>query len=155
MTDHHLAQLNVGRLRRPLDALESAGFVDGLKPINALADASPGFVWRLTDEGGQDATSIHPDDDDDMIVNLSVWESRQALWDFTYRSDHLEYVRRRREWFQRPAEPIMVLWWVPAGHIPSVTEALARLTRLRETGPSPDAFTFRQPYEPDGRPAAT
>lgn len=155
MTDHHLAQLNVGRLRRPLDALESAGFVDGLKPINALADAAPGFVWRLTDEGGQDATSIHPNDDDDMIVNLSVWESRQALWDFTYRSDHLEYVRRRREWFQRPTEPIMVLWWVSAGHIPSVEEALARLTRLREAGPSPEAFTFRQPYEPDGKPAPT
>lgn len=155
MTDHHLAQLNVGRLRRPLDALESAGFVDGLKPINALADAAPGFVWRLTDEGGQDATSIHPNDDDDMIVNLSVWESRQALWDFTYRSDHLEYVRRRREWFQRPTEPIVVLWWVPAGHIPSVEEALARLTRLREAGPSPEAFTFRQPYEPDGKPAPT
>jgi hypothetical protein len=154
MTDHHLAQLNVGRLRRPLDSPESADFVAGLKPINALADASPGFVWRLTDEGGQDATSIHPDGDD-MIVNLSVWESREALWDFTYRSDHLEYVRRRREWFQRPTEPIMVLWWVPAGHIPSVEEALARLARLREAGPAPEAFTFRRPYEPDGRPAPT
>ncbi|WP_329234739.1 DUF3291 domain-containing protein [Actinoallomurus sp. NBC_01490] len=154
MTDHHLAQLNVGRLRWPLDAPESAGFVDGLKPINALADAAPGFVWRLTDEGGQDATSIHPDGDD-MIVNLSVWKSRQALWDFTYRSDHLEYVRRRREWFQRPTEPIMVLWWVPAGHLPSVEEALARLARLREAGPVPEAFTLRRPYEPDGRPAPT
>jgi hypothetical protein len=154
MTDHHLAQLNVGRLRRPLDALESAGFVDGLKPINALADAAPGFVWRLIDEGGQDATSIHPNDDDAMIVNLSVWESRQALWDFAYRSDHLEYVRRRREWFQRPTGPIMALWWVPAGHIPSVEEALARLTRLSEAGPSPEAFTFRQAYEPDGALAA-
>jgi hypothetical protein len=154
MTDHHLAQLNVGRLRWPLDAPESAGFVDGLKPINALADASPGFVWRLTDEGGQDATSIHPDGDD-MIVNLSVWESRQALWDFTYRSDHLEYVRRRREWFQRPTEPIMVLWWVPAGHLPSLEEALFRLARLREAGPVPEAFTLRRPYEPDGRLAPT
>jgi hypothetical protein len=90
-----------------------------------------------------------------MIVNLSVWKSRQALWDFTYRSDHLEYVRRRREWFQRPTEPIMVLWWVPAGHLPSVEEALARLARLREAGPVPEAFTLRRPYEPDGRPAPT
>jgi hypothetical protein len=154
MTDHHLAQLNVGRLRHPLDAPESAGFVDGLKPINALADASPGFVWRLTDEGGEDATAIRPSGDD-MIVNLSVWESREALWTFTYGSDHLELVRRRREWFMRMAEPFMVLWWVPAGHVPSVEEALGRLARLREAGPVPEAFTFRRPYEPSGALAAT
>ncbi|HEY0537849.1 MAG TPA: DUF3291 domain-containing protein [Actinoallomurus sp.] len=149
MTDHHLAQLNVGRLRQPLDAPESAGFVAGLKPINALADASPGFVWRLTDEGGEDATSLHPNGDD-MIVNLSVWESREALWDFTYRSDHLELLRHRREWFVRMTEPFMVLWWVPAGHVPSVEEALGRLDRLREKGPGPVAFTFREPYDPVG-----
>jgi hypothetical protein len=149
MTDHHLAQLNVGRLRQPLDAPESAGFVAGLKPINALADASPGFVWRLTDEDGEDATSLHPNGDD-MIVNLSVWESREALWDFTYRSDHLELLRHRREWFVRMTEPFMVLWWVPAGHVPSVEEALGRLARLREKGPGAEAFTFREPYDPVG-----
>jgi hypothetical protein len=149
MTDHHLAQLNVGRLRRPLDAPESAGFVAGLKPINALADAAPGFVWRLTDEGGEDATSIHPNGDD-MIVNLSVWESRESLWNFAYRSDHLELLRRRREWFVRMTEPIAVLWWVPAGHVPSAEEALGRLVLLRENGPGPEAFTFREPYDPAG-----
>ncbi|MCW2863107.1 MAG: hypothetical protein JWP48_4815 [Actinoallomurus sp.] len=149
MTDHHLAQLNVGRLRQPLDAPESAGFVAGLKPINALADASPGFVWRLTDEDGEDATSLHPNGDD-MIVNLSVWESREALWDFAYRSDHLELLRHRREWFVRMTEPFMVLWWVPAGHVPSVEEALGRLARLREKGPGAEAFTFREPYHPVG-----
>jgi hypothetical protein len=149
MTDHHLAQLNVGRLRQPLDAPESAGFVAGLKPINALADASPGFVWRLTDEDGEDATSIHPNGDD-MIVNLSVWQSREALWDFAYRSDHLELLRHRRQWFVRMTEPFMVLWWVPAGHVPSVEEALRRLARLREKGPGAEAFTFREPYDPAG-----
>jgi heme-degrading monooxygenase HmoA len=149
MTDRHLAQLNVGRLRQPLDAPESAGFVAALQPINALADASPGFVWRLTEEGGEDATSIHPNGDD-MIVNLSLWESREALWDFTYRSDHLELLRHRREWFVRATEPFMVLWWVPAGHIPSVEEALDRLARLREKGPGPEAFTFREPYDQAG-----
>lgn len=142
----HLAQLNVGRLREPLDAAGSAGFVAALQPVNALADASPGFVWRLTDENGQDATSIRPEGDD-LIVNLSVWESRQALWDFTYRTEHLELLRRRREWFTRMVEPVLVLWWVPAGHVPSVEEAMARLALLREKGPSPDAFTFREPKE--------
>ncbi|MGI5228599.1 DUF3291 domain-containing protein [Actinoallomurus sp. CA-142502] len=154
MTDHHLAQLNVGRLCHPLDTAEAAGFVTGLEPINALADNSPGFVWRLVDEEGRDATAIRPYGDD-MIVNLSVWESFQALWDFTYRSDHLEYIRRRREWFTRMAEPFTVLWWVPAGHLPSVEEALSRLTRLREAGPAPEAFTFRHRYEPDGGLAVT
>src|SRR3954469_19523968 len=114
MSDHHFAQLNVGRLRKPLDAAESAGFFNALQPINALADASPGFVWRLTGENGQDATSIRPEGDD-MIINMSVWESREALWDFTYRTEHLELMRHRREWFVRLAEPFLVLWWVPAG----------------------------------------
>jgi hypothetical protein len=152
MSDHHLAQLNVGRLREPLDAAGSAGFVAALRPVNALADTSPGFVWRLTDEGGQDATSIRPEGDD-LIVNLSVWESREALWDFTYRTEHLELLRRRREWFTRMVEPILVLWWVPAGHLPSVEESLARLALLREHGPGPDAFTFRRPYDPGGHPS--
>jgi hypothetical protein len=154
MTGHHLAQLNVGRLRKPLDAPESAGFVNALKPINALADASPGFVWRLTDEGGEDATGLRPNGDD-MIVNMSVWESLRDLWDFTYRSDHLDFVRHRREWFVRMEEPVAVLWWVPAGHIPPVEEALSRLARLREEGPGPHAFTFRRPYDAEGDPAST
>jgi Domain of unknown function (DUF3291) len=154
MTGHHLAQLNVGRLRKPLDAPGSAGFLTGLKPINALADASPGFVWRLTDEGGEDATGLRPNGDD-MIVNLSVWASLKALWDFAYRSDHLDFVRRRREWFVRSEEPVAVLWWVPAGHIPPVEEALGRLARLREEGPGPHAFTFRRLYDAEGDLATT
>jgi hypothetical protein len=149
MTGHHLAQLNVGHLRKPLDAPESAGFMNGLKPINALADASPGFVWRLTDEGGEDATGLRPNGDD-MIVNLSVWESLRTLWDFAYRSDHLDFVRRRKEWFVRMEGPVAVLWWVPAGHIPPVEEALSRLARLKEEGPGPHAFTFRQLYDAEG-----
>ncbi len=146
MTDHHLAQLNLGRLRHPLDAPESAGFVAGLAPINALADAAPGFVWRLTGEGSDDATAIRPYGDD-VMVNMSVWESREALWNYVYRTEHLELMRRRREWFVRAEEPFTVLWWVPAGHRPPVAEALARLERLREAGPGPEAFTFREPYD--------
>lgn len=150
MTDHHLALLNVGRIREPLDTPAMAGFTEALEPINALADASPGFVWRLTDGDAGDATSIRPYGDD-LLVNLSVWESRETLWNFTYRTEHLELLRRRREWFVRVDEPIIVLWWVPAGHRPTVGEALRRLERLRRDGAGPEAFTFREFYDPEGR----
>jgi hypothetical protein len=149
MTDHHLAQFNVGRLREPLDAPGMAGFLALFEPINALADAAPGFVWRLTDGETDDATSIRPCGDD-VIVNMSVWESREALWDFAYRSAHLDALRRRREWFTRVAEPYTVLWWLPAGGLPTVDEARGRLDLVRESGACPEAFTFRQPYDPAG-----
>lgn len=142
---HHLAQANVARLLAPLDSTHLADFVAALEPINELADRSPGFVWRLqTDEG--DATSIRAFDDDMLIVNMSVWESAEALVDFTYRSDHRSVMRRRREWFETMAEAHLVLWWVPAGHSPDVEEAKQRLDLLRRNGPSPDAFTFRVLY---------
>jgi hypothetical protein len=149
MTDHHLAQLNVGRMRAPLDTPAMSEFMTALEPINAMADAAPGFVWRLVDEDGADATGIRPFDDD-LIVNMSVWESREALWDFTYKSDHLAFVRRRREWFQTMTDPFLVLWWIPAGHTPTLEEALSRLETLRATGPTPEAFTFRRSYDPAG-----
>ncbi|MEA2843064.1 MAG: hypothetical protein QOJ69_735 [Actinomycetota bacterium] len=142
---HHLAQANVARLLAPLDSPQLAGFVAGLKPVNELADRSPGFVWRLqTDEG--DATSIRAFDDDMLIVNMSVWDSAEALADFTYRSDHRSVMRRRREWFEGATEAHLVLWWVPAGHVPDVEEAKERLDLLRRVGPSPAAFTFRAMY---------
>ena len=142
MTAHHLAQLNVARARGPLDGPVMAEFMAALEPINGLGDASPGFVWRLqTDDG--DATSLRPFDDDRMIVNLTVWESVEALADFVFRTHHADYLRRRREWFERLAEPETVLWWVPAGTIPTVEEAIARLHHLRAHGPTAEAFTFR------------
>lgn len=113
--------------------------------MNALADGSPGFVWRLqTDEG--DATSIRAYDDELMIVNMSVWESVDALWGFVYSGDHLAVMRRRREWFERFDTQILVLWWVPAGHVPTVDEAKERLEHLRAEGPSERAFTFKQRF---------
>ena len=143
-TAHHLAQLNIGRTRALLDSEQLSGFVAGLEHVNALADASPGFVWRLqTDEG--DATSIKAFEDELMIVNMSVWESADALWEFVYSGDHLAYMRRRREWFER-IERHMVLWWVPAGHTPSVDGALDRLEHLHANGPSEHAFTFKQRF---------
>lgn len=141
----HLAQFNVATLRLPLDDPRMAPFVELLDPVNAAADATPGFVWRLVEDGEPDATGLRPAGED-VIVNLTVWETLQSLWDFTYRSGHLEAMRRRREWFERHVEAHLVLWWVPAGHRPTVEEALERLSDLRLNGPSPRAFTFACSY---------
>jgi hypothetical protein len=145
MAGHHLAQLNIARMLAPLDSEQMAGFVQALEPLNALADGAPGFVWRLQTEDG-DATAIRPYDDDMMIVNLTVWESVETLADFAYRSDHRDVMVQRRKWFERMAEAFMVLWWVPAGHRPSVAESKERLELLRRDGPTPAAFTFRKPF---------
>ncbi len=149
----HLAQLNIGRLTAPLDDPRIADFVDNLDPINALADAAPGFVWRLQDDTGN-ATNIQAFDDDElMIVNMSVWTSVEALADFVFRTAHVEYLRRRREFFEVPIEPITCLWRVPEGEPPTVADALARLDHLRAHGPTATAFTFRTRFTADGAPA--
>jgi hypothetical protein len=141
----HLAQVNIGRLRAPLDDPLMEGFRSQLAPINALADGSPGFVWRLQTEDGN-AMAIRPFADDRMAINLSVWESLEALQLFVYRSAHLGPLRDRQLWFEPTDGPILALWWIPAGHVPTVSEAKDRLQRLRERGPSPEAFTFRTPF---------
>ncbi|KOV12668.1 hypothetical protein ADK60_31225 [Streptomyces sp. XY431] len=143
-----LAQLNVATLLHPIDDPRIAPFVELLDPVNAAADGTPGFVWRLVEDGTDDATGLRPAGEN-VIVNLSVWENQEALWEFAYRSGHLEAMRRRREWFARHVEAHLVLWWVPAGHRPSVTEALERLAELRAHGPSPRAFTFASAYSAD------
>jgi hypothetical protein len=145
--DWHLAQVNIALPHEPVDSPALAGFVAMLEPINAIADASPGFVWRLQDESG-DATSIRPFDDERLMINMSVWESIEALWAFVYDSRHLDVMRRRREWFTRMAESYMCLWWVPAGELPSVADARERLDHLREHGPTPYAFTFKLRHPP-------
>lgn len=143
----NLAQLNIARVRFPLDGPELKDFVDGLPEINALGDNSPGFVWRLTDDGGADATALRPyAGQDDILINMSVWVSLEALRDFVYHTKHLEYMRRRREWFDHAGlEAYLVLWWVPEGHLPTVAEGKERLEHLVKHGPSPRAFTFRDP----------
>jgi len=145
MAAHHLAQVNVATLRAPLDGPELAGFVAQLEPLNALADQSPGFVWRLQTEDG-DATAIRPFEDDRVMVNLSVWASLEALRTFVYASQHLGVMRHRRAWFHRMPDPYLALWWVPAGTIPTVAEARDRLELLAGKGPTADAFTFRAPF---------
>ena len=148
-----LAQVNIARALAPLDSPQLADFVDNLDRINAVADRAPGFVWRLQDESGN-ATDIQIDDDPLLIVNLSVWQSQQALEDFAYRTAHKKIFERRQAWFEAPKGPHLALWWVPAGHRPDVAEAMAKLALLAEQGPSPEAFTFKQAYPAPGASVA-
>ncbi|MDP9222332.1 MAG: DUF3291 domain-containing protein [Actinomycetota bacterium] len=148
--EFHVAQLNVARLRAPLDSTQLSEFVANLEPINALADATPGFVWRLQTEAG-DATSIRAFDDDMIIVNLSVWESLEKLRAFVYASAHKTYLGRKAEWFEPANEAYLAVWWIPPGTVPTVQEALGRLHDLRTNGPTERAFTLKTTFpEPSG-----
>ena len=147
MAAYHVAQCNIGRVVAPLDTPPLAGFMAALEPINRMADEAPGFVWRLQTEAG-DATAIRAFEDDMLLLNMSVWDSIETLAEFTYRTPHRDVLRRRREWFERLAEAYLVLWWVPAGTLPTVVEARDRLEVLRRDGPTPEAFTFRSPFPP-------
>jgi hypothetical protein len=147
MDRYEVAQLNVGRAVAPFDDAVMADFMNWLDEINALAERSPGFVWRLQGDNGNN-TSLKVSDDPLFIINMSVWSSIDALYEFTYRSEHKTVFKRRHEWFERMGIPITVLWWLPAGTVPSVDNALARLERLRSLGPTPDAFTFKQHFPP-------
>jgi hypothetical protein len=137
----HLAQLNIGKLVAPEGDSRVAPFFDNLLRINQLGDGSPGFVWRLQDDSGQGATEIKAWDDPLMILNLTVWESVDALKAYVYRSEHMEFFRRRAAWFEVDAKRV-ALWWVEEGHIPTVEEALERLADLDANGPSERVFTF-------------
>jgi hypothetical protein len=143
--DFHLAQLNIGLAKGPMDGSVMAGFAAELDRINALADSAPGFVWRLQTEDG-DATAIRPYEDERMMVNMSTWESIEDLRRFVYTSGHTGVMRHRKQWFDR-LDTYLVLWWVPAGQEPTVEEATERLAYLDEHGPTPDAFTFRASFE--------
>ncbi len=154
MSRHHLAQLNIATMKAPLDSPQLADFVANLDRINALAEAAPGFVWRLQTEEG-DATALRPLGDN-VLVNMSVWRDVESLNQYVYRSGHVEVMRRRKAWFETMKEAYVVLWWVPAGHRPTIDEAKERLDRLRTDGPSARAFTFRHAFPPpDARDAGT
>lgn len=145
---YHLAEVNIALLREPIESDLLRDFVAELDPVNAAADAAPGFVWRLQTEDG-DATGIRGFDSDAIIVNMSVWESTEALAEYVYRdASHRDVLRKRHKWFHKMAESHMVLWWVPAGHVPTVAEAEERLAFLRAHGPTPIAFTFKQRFGP-------
>ncbi|NIL54591.1 DUF3291 domain-containing protein [Streptomyces sp. 2BBP-J2] len=147
MTAYELAQVNIARLKAPLDTPLLKDFVDNLDPVNADADAADGFVWRLQSDDG-DATAISVFGDPWLIINMSVWRDQDALTAFMYRGRHREMLSRRREWFERVEEAMTTLWWVPAGHRPSVAEAENRLLHLRAHGPTPYAFTLRTSFPP-------
>lgn len=144
-----LAQVNIARLRAPLDDPAIAGFVARLDEINALAEVSPGFVWRLQTAAGN-ATDLRPYADDRILVNLSVWEDVDSLRTYVYRSAHAQLLRQRQSWFQRLTGVYVALWWIPRGHLPTVAEAKERLAHMDAHGPTPQAFTFQQTFPPEG-----
>jgi hypothetical protein len=146
-----LAQVNVGRLRGPEGSPDVADFFAGLERINALAESSPGFVWRLAADAGH----VYPVGTDPLfVVNLTVWETYAQLHEFVYRTAHNGFLRRRKEWFERMPSPFTALWWVQAGHDPTVDEAMARLDHLRTHGPTPQAFSLLRQFDADGRPVS-
>jgi hypothetical protein len=145
----HLAQVNIARMNASLDSAEMADFVARIAEINALADTSPGFIWRLATETGASSAYLRPYDDDRILFNMSVWRSVDDLRAYIYSSDHTEVMRRRHRWFAKFEGATLALWWVPAGHIPTIDEAKSRLARLDREGPSRAAFTFRKLFPPD------
>lgn len=147
----HIAQMNVGTILYETTDPQMADFMDNLDRVNALAESTPGFVWRLTGEGNN-ATDIRPATDPMFLVNMSVWERVEALFDFVYRTDHRGFMVRRREWFAKPEGPYQVLWWVEEGHRPTVEEGLARLRYLADHGPTPYAFSFKSVFPPAAAP---
>jgi len=145
---YHVAQYNGARMRAPLDDPVMPGFVSRLDELNHLGDRSPGFVWRLHTEDGT-STSIRPYPDDPLVViNMTVWESIEALHEFTYRSDHGPMYAARHTWFEPMDGHTLVLWWVLAGYLPDPSQGKIRLELLRRRGPSPEAFTMKQRFPP-------
>lgn len=146
--DYHLAQCNIGMLIQPLDHPDTSEFVDGLDPINAIAEASPGFVWRLTDEGGGSSSYVVVDgmDDPNLIINYSIWEDLESLKTFMFETHHVDFLRRRQAWFKPPTEATSVCWWIAAGDIPPVDEAYRRVLLLQENGPTEQAWPINSPF---------
>jgi Domain of unknown function (DUF3291) len=155
--DFVLAQVNIGRLLEPLDSPLLADFVAALEPVNAQAEAAPGFVWRLqTEEGNATSIAAFEWEGPHVIVNMSVWESVEALAAYVYGNEvHRQVLRCRRTWFERMDEAYAALWWIPRGHIPSTSEAEERVLSLRQDGPTPYAFTLRQPFPAPGSDVLT
>jgi hypothetical protein len=144
----HIAQLNISFVRAPKDDPVFADFVSELDHINSQADASPGFVWRLAEEDdGVESQRVF--DNEKILVNMSVWESAETLRSFVYQGDHASILRKRRKWFKQHVKAYIVLWWISAGHRPSLEEAKQKLDLLLNNGPSSDAFSLSEPFPED------
>tara|TARA_R110002073_G_scaffold139232_2_gene289341 strand:- start:116398 stop:116847 length:450 start_codon:yes stop_codon:yes gene_type:complete len=139
---YQLAQINVAKLLKPIDHPQIAGFVNQLDFINALAEKSKGFIWRLKDEGSNNATALNPFNDPMLIVNMSVWEGIDALKEYVYNSDHIKVFLKRKEWFEKPTNAHMALWWIAKGEFPTAKEGKRRLEYLQANGSTDYAFTF-------------
>ncbi len=149
MSSFHIAQINIARAVADLDSPQLANFVARLDEINALAEGSPGFVWRLKADDGMPSSYLRPYEDERLLINMSVWESVEALKHYVYKTAHAELLKQRREWFEHFSGAYLAMWWVPAGHIPGIDEAKKRLAHLEEHGPSQFAFTFKTIQPPD------
>ncbi len=147
----HLAQTNLAWMRYPLDDPRMASMRDEIDRINAIGDRSPGCLWRFATAVG-DATAVRVLDDTRVLFNLTVWRSVDDLRRYVYRTEHVDFLRRRREWFLPPPKPPLAMWWVPEGYRPTVAESMARLERLWRDGPGPEAFTMKGAFGPDGEP---
>ncbi|WP_211366232.1 DUF3291 domain-containing protein [Pseudonocardia kunmingensis] len=148
----HLAQVNVARLRAPVDDPSMREFAAGIDSIHCLAAASPGFVWQLRTDDGH-GICVQPGEGGPVFVNLTVWRDYEALHAFTYRTAHAAFLKRRSRWFAATPQPSTALWWLPAGTVPAVDDALRRLRHLRTYGPTARAFSLRRRFRPDGTPA--
>ncbi|MEM9203607.1 MAG: DUF3291 domain-containing protein [Actinomycetota bacterium] len=145
----HLAQFNIATAKFDDDDPRLAEFVDNLDRLNQLGDDSPGSVWRFQSETGH-SVDVKAYDDPRILLNLTVWEDVKSLWDYVYKTDHVEFLRRRREWFEMESQPFLVMWWIPAGHHPTPAEGVERLEHLRAHGPTEHAFSFRHNFDPPG-----
>jgi hypothetical protein len=146
---YHIAQVNMGRIKAPLDDPLMAGFTGRLNEINALADRSPGFIWRLQTDAGN-ATYFRPyEEDDRILLNMSVWETIDAVKHYVYRTAHTELLRQREAWFEKFSGAYVALWWVPVGHVPGIDEAKKRIAYIDAHGPTQFAFNFKKTFDPD------
>lgn len=153
MAEWHLAQINIGRIKGvTINDPVMAEFVDNLDRINQLAEGSKGFVWRLKEENNN-ATHFNPYGDEQVLINMSVWTDIESLEQYVYRTAHTDYLRRRKEWFHQFGKMYMAMWWIPAGHIPTIAEAVAKLEQLQQEGASAQVFDFKRRFpQPEPTP---
>ena len=145
---YNIAEINIGRIKGvTIDDPVMKEFVDNLEKVNTLAETSEGFVWRLKDDA-DNATHFNPYHDEQVIINVSVWESIEALEHFMYKTVHVDFLKRRREWFQAFGKVYTAMWWIPKGEVPTLQEAVEKLDYLQKHGATEKVFDFRNKYLP-------